>query len=70
MAVKEQARTGKRLGEVLVSLGFCKECDISQVGGGPGRGEDGGPVAPPAGPAAMQLIDKEFAKRQQAGPLS
>ena len=31
IALKEQGRTGKRMGEIMVDLGFCSEDDISQV---------------------------------------
>ena len=69
VAVKEQNRTGKRLGEVLVSLGFCKEEDVSRS---------------VAGQAGVKMVDLEHRKpdaernpayrqgiraRQQAGSL-
>ncbi|MBN2288454.1 MAG: Flp pilus assembly complex ATPase component TadA [Candidatus Glassbacteria bacterium] len=69
VALKEQGRTGKRMGEVLVSLGFCGEDDISRV------------VASQAGvkmmdlsqakpdPAALELIDEEFAKHNKLVPV-
>ena len=69
IAVKEQHRTGSRLGEVLVSLGFCSEEDISRI------------VAKQAGvqmvdldklkpdPAAIKLIDQEYARRNKLVPL-
>ncbi len=70
LGVKEQNRTGKRLGEVLVNLGFCKEEDVAQV------------VAGQAGvklldlgrrrrdESAIRLIDKEFAKSNKLVPVS
>ncbi|MFH1069223.1 MAG: ATPase, T2SS/T4P/T4SS family [Candidatus Glassbacteria bacterium] len=69
VAVKEQSRTGKRLGEVFVTLGFCSEEDISRV------------VARQAGikmvdlqkvkndPEAVRLIDQEFAKENKLVPV-
>ncbi len=69
IAVKEQARTGKRLGEVLVSLGFCIEEDISSV------------VARQVGvkmvelqkiepdSKALDLVDQEFAKQNKLVPV-
>jgi len=69
IAVREQGRTGKRLGEVLVGLGFCKEEDISKV------------IARQAGvkmvdlskykpdSQALALIDQEFAKQNKLIPL-
>jgi type IV pilus assembly protein PilB len=69
VALKEQGRTGKRMGEVLVSLGFCSEDDISKS------------VANQAGvqmmdlsrakvdPNALELIDQEFAKRNKLVPV-
>lgn len=69
IAVKEQNRTGSRLGEVLVSLGFCSEDDISRM------------VAQQAGvemidldrakpdPAALKLIDQEYARQNKLIPL-
>ena len=69
IAVKEQGRTGKRLGEVLVGLGFCQEEDISKT------------VADQAGvkmidlskyhpdPKALELIDQQFAKANKLVPV-
>ncbi|HUU27450.1 MAG TPA: ATPase, T2SS/T4P/T4SS family [archaeon] len=69
IAVKEQGRTGKRLGEVLMGLGFCQEQDISRV------------IARQAGvkmvdlsqyrpdPNALELIDLGFAKQNKLVPV-
>ena len=69
IAVKEQGRTGKRLGEVLVSLGFCIEEDISSV------------VARQVGvkmvelqkiepdSKALDLVDQGFAKENKLVPV-
>ena len=70
IALKEQGRTGKRMGEVLVSLGFCSEDDISRVVAGQAGVEMIDLSQAKADPSALELIDEEFAKQNKLVPVS
>ena len=70
IALKEQGRTGKRMGEVLVSLGFCSEDDISRVVAGQAGVEMIDLSQTKADPSALELIDEEFAKQNKLVPVS
>ena len=70
IALKEQGRTGKRMGEVLVSLGFCIEDDISRVVAGQAGVEMIDLSQTKADPSALELIDEEFAKQSKLVPVS
>jgi len=69
IAVKEQGRTGKRLGEVLVSLGFCTEEDISKVVANQAgvKMVDLQKIQPDS--RALDLIDQEFARQNKLLPV-
>jgi len=70
VALKEQARTGKRMGEVLVSLGFCSEDDISQVVAGQAGVQMIDLNSYRADQNALDLIDENFAKKNKLVPVS
>lgn len=70
IALKEQGRTGKRMGEVLVGLGFCSEDDISQVVAGQAGVEMIDLSQTKADPNVLELIEEEFAKQNKLVPVS
>ena len=70
IALKEQGRTGKRMGEVLVSLGFCSEDDISRVVAGQAGVEMIDLSQTKADPSALELIEEGFAKQNKLVPVS
>lgn len=70
VAVKEQNRTGKRLGEVLVSLGFCKEEDVSQAVAGQSGVKMIDLERRKPDENAIRLIDKDFARANKLVPVS
>lgn len=70
VALKEKRRTGKRLGEVLVELGFLTTGALAQVLADAAGLDRFDPAASIVDPAAARLLPKDLAARRQMLPVA